>query len=73
MLSIKSLGTAGSGIEEYYEHLAQDDYYENGGEPPGQWQGELASEFYLFGNVQPGQLGQMFRGLPTGRSFSFVC
>lgn len=62
MLSIKSLGTAGSGIEEYYEHLAQDDYYENGGEPPGRWQGKLASELYLFGNVQPGQLGQMFRG-----------
>ncbi len=63
MLSIKSLGTAGSGIEEYYEHLAQDDYYENGGEPPGQWQGGLTASLYLFGTVRPGQLGQMFRGL----------
>lgn len=63
MLSIKSLGTAGSGIEAYYEHLAQDDYYQNGGEPPGQWQGELASELYLFGAVKPGQLGEMFRGM----------
>ncbi len=62
MLSVKSLGTAGSGIEEYYEHLAQDDYYENGGEPPGQWQGALSSELYLFGMIRPGQLGQMFRG-----------
>lgn len=72
MLSIKSLGTAGSGIEEYYEHLAQDDYYENGGEPPGQWHGKLASELYLFGNVQQGQLGQMFRGFHplTGEALS---
>lgn len=72
MLSIKSLGTAGSGVEEYYEHLAQDDYYENGGEPPGQWHGKLASELYLFGNVQPGQLGQMFRGFHplTGETLS---
>lgn len=72
MLSIKSLGTAGSGVEEYYEHLAQDDYYENGGEPPAQWYGKLASELYLFGNVQPGQLGQMFRGFHplTGETLS---
>lgn len=62
MLSVKSLGMAGSGVEEYYEHLAQDDYYENGGEPPGQWQGALAKELYLFGTVRQGQLGQMFRG-----------
>lgn len=62
MLSIKALGVSGSGIEEYYEHLAQDDYYENGGEPPGQWKGSLAANLYLFGSVRPGQLGQMFRG-----------
>lgn len=63
MLSIKSLGTAGSGVEAYYEHLAQDDYYQNGGEPPGQWQGSLASELYLFNTVKFGQLGNMFRGM----------
>ena len=63
MLSIRSLGIASAGVEEYYEHLAQgDEYYENGGEPPGQWQGLLASELYLFGQVQKGQLGDMFRG-----------
>jgi conjugative relaxase-like TrwC/TraI family protein len=62
MLSIKSLGAAGSGVEAYYEHLAQDDYYENGGEPPGQWQGSLAAKLFLFGSVRSGQLGQMFRG-----------
>lgn len=64
MLSIRSLGIASAGVEEYYEHLAQgDEYYENGGEPPGQWQGLLASELYLFGQVQKGQLGDMFRGI----------
>lgn len=64
MLSIRSLGIASSGAEKYYEHLTQgDEYYENGGEPPGQWQGKLASELYLFGEVQKGQLGAMFRGL----------
>jgi conjugative relaxase-like TrwC/TraI family protein len=64
MLSIRSLGIASAGVEEYYEHLAQgDEYYESGGEPPGQWQGLLASELYLFGQVQKGQLGDMFRGI----------
>lgn len=63
MLSIKSLGIASGGAEAYYEHLMQgDEYYEKGGEPPGQWQGKLASELYLFGEVQKGQLKSMFQG-----------
>lgn len=63
MLSVKSLGIASGGAEAYYEHLTQgDEYYEKGGEPPGQWQGKLASELYLFGQVQKGELKSIFQG-----------
>lgn len=62
MLSIKSLGAADSGISKYYEHLGADDYYTQGGEPPGQWDGKLASAFGLSGNVRAGQLQKLFEG-----------
>jgi conjugative relaxase-like TrwC/TraI family protein len=72
MLSTKSLGTADSGIASYYEHLAQDDYYQDGSEPPGQWHGTLSGAIGLAGNVRPGQLGQLFQGYDplTGRALA---
>lgn len=63
MLSVKSLGAADSELAGYYESLACDDYYEAGGEPPGQWRGQLTHELDLYGSVQPGQLGHVFRGV----------
>lgn len=62
MLSTKSLGTADSGIASYYEHLAQDDYYQAGSEPPGQWHGALSGALGLHGDVRPGQLRRLFEG-----------
>lgn len=72
MLSVKSLGTADSGIAGYYEHLAVDDYYQAGSEPPGQWQGRLASVLGLDGEVQAGQLRQLFGGFDpaSGRALA---
>jgi Ti-type conjugative transfer relaxase TraA len=72
MLSVKSLGTADSGIAGYYEHLAVDDYYDAGAEPPGQWQGRLAGVLGLVGEVQAGQLRQLFEGFDpaTGRALA---
>lgn len=72
MLSTKSLGTASSGIAGYYEHLSADDYYDQGDEPPGQWQGRLAGVLGLNGVVQAGQLRQLFEGYDpvTGRALS---
>lgn len=72
MLSVKSLGTADSGIAGYYEHLAVDDYYQAGSEPPGQWQGRLAGVLGLAGEVRSGQLRQLFEGVDpiSGRALA---
>jgi len=64
VLSISPLGKAGAagGVSNYYENLAREDYYENGGEPPGRWMGRLADDMGLVGNVKDGQLKAMFEG-----------
>jgi conjugative relaxase-like TrwC/TraI family protein len=66
MLSVKPLGKAGGdaakGAAGYYENLAKEDYYEQGGEPPGRWLGQLAGEMELAGQVKDGQLRAMFEG-----------
>jgi Ti-type conjugative transfer relaxase TraA len=62
MLSVKSLGTADSGISAYYESLSADDYYERGEEPPGQWHGRLAGVLGLDSVVKPGELRKLFEG-----------
>ena len=62
MLSVKSLGAADSGIAQYYEHLGADDYYTEGGEPPGEWHGRMSGALGLSGNVRPGQLQRLFEG-----------
>lgn len=62
MLSIKSIGAAESDVAAYYEQLAQDDYYQIGLEPAGRWNGRLADELLLYGEVKKGQLGMMFKG-----------
>ena len=62
MLSVKSLGAADSGIASYYEHLGADDYYADGGEPPGEWHGRLSGALGLSENVRPGQLQRLFEG-----------
>lgn len=62
MLSIKSLGTADSGIAGYYEHLSADDYYQEGAEPPGQWHGRLSGALGLNWSIQPGALRKLFEG-----------
>jgi Ti-type conjugative transfer relaxase TraA len=62
MLSIKSIGAAESDVAEYYEQLAQDDYYQIGLEPAGRWYGDLTGELELYGEVKSGQLGAMFKG-----------
>jgi len=62
VLSVKSLGAADSGIAKYYEHLGADDYYTEGGEPPGEWHGRMSGAIGLSGYVRPGQLQRLFEG-----------
>lgn len=62
MLSLHSLGTAGGGAERYYTALARDDYYTQGGEPPGEWQGQGAAEWGLAGAVDATALQNVLQG-----------
>lgn len=60
MLSIKSMA---SGSENYYLHLAREDYYLEGGEPPGVWFGDGARALGIAGQtVESSQLRAMFAG-----------
>jgi conjugative relaxase-like TrwC/TraI family protein len=64
MLSISKM-SAGQG--KYYMDLAREDYYLEGGEPPGQWWGRGAEEVGLTGAVDREQLANLFEGLhPAG-------
>lgn len=61
MLSSKSL-KAGSGADVYYENLSREDYYDNGGEPPGRWVGAQAEELELAGKIEKGELTKIMQG-----------
>ena len=63
MLSISAMK---GGQQNYYLSLAREDYYLNGGEPPGLWHGQGASELGLSGTVDGEALSRLFEGLhPT--------
>ncbi|WP_167631043.1 MobF family relaxase [Mariprofundus ferrooxydans] len=55
--SISAISNAG-----YYEDLAKEDYYEGGGEPPGEWQGSGAESLGLTGTLADGELKMMLEG-----------
>jgi len=46
-----SIGSMKSGQGFYYAHLAREDYYLDGGEPPGHWYGAALNHFRLDGDV----------------------
>jgi conjugative relaxase-like TrwC/TraI family protein len=64
MLSIKALKP---GNERYYLSLALEDYYRQGGEPPGFWVGSGATILGLTGEVQNEQLSKLFQGYTPDR------
>ena len=45
MLSMSKISTSNGA--DYYLNLAREDYYLNGGEPPGRWFGESVEHFGL--------------------------
>jgi Ti-type conjugative transfer relaxase TraA len=53
---------AESGVAEYYQNLAAEDYYLHGGEPPGRYAGSLAPSLHLTGAVADGELSLLLRG-----------
>ena len=64
MLSISS--PLGAGQDEYYADLASEDYYFDGGEPPGEWFGEGAEFLGLRGQVNNDQFRELFSGFLNG-------
>ena len=59
MLSISALG---KGQGDYYLNLGNEDYYLEGGEPPGQWHGQGAAHLGLIGQVNKQPFQQLFMG-----------
>lgn len=57
-----SIGAMKSGQANYYQNLAQEDYYLHGGEPPGKWLGEGALALGLAGIVAGDDLAAHFLG-----------
>jgi conjugative relaxase-like TrwC/TraI family protein len=52
---------------DYYDELAEEDYYNNGGEPPGVWLGRAAPLLGLSGQVESADFRQLMQGYsPTG-------
>ena len=65
MMSFKSIGAGkdASASAEYYENLATEDYYNEGGEPPGKWIGEHAKALGMDGEqVAKGELAAALKG-----------
>lgn len=63
MLSSKGIKAGDAGeMAAYYEGLAGEDYYTNGGEPPGRWIGAGAERLGLDGEVKKGELRAAFHG-----------
>lgn len=64
MLSINKVSLRNA---EYYANLAREDYYLQGGEPPGQWHGRGAAALGLTGQVAREQFLNLFQGFaPDG-------
>ena len=66
MLSVAFI-SAGQGY--YYTQLGRDDFYLEGGEPPGRWVGEGSGHLNLEGRVDPTELHNLLLGYsPDGES-----
>lgn len=57
-----SIGAMAGGQSSYYLSLAREDYYLEGGEPPGRWLGKGAERLGLVGEVGRQQLEELFEG-----------
>ena len=62
MLSIGAMGKAGGGAGDYYTNLAREDYYTQGGEPPGKWRGQAAALLGLEGHIERQDLRSLLSG-----------
>lgn len=61
-----SIGSMSGGQGNYYAGLAREDYYTNGGEPPGTWFGKGAEKLGLSGQVKTEEFLEVFSGFKDG-------
>lgn len=59
---VLSIGAMGGGQGEYYIGLGREDYYTEGGEPPGKWFGRGAEDLRLRGIVDPDAFRNLLEG-----------
>ena len=69
---VLSIGAMSGGQHAYYISLAREDYYTQGGEPPGRWFGQGARSLNLDGLVREDTLSNLFRGYSPDGSHSLV-
>lgn len=67
-----SMGAMSGDQAGYYLGLAREDYYLEGGEPPGQWYGRGSDALNLSGTVEATQLYNLFDGLSPDGSKELV-
>ena len=62
-----SIGKMSVGQHAYYDELAKEDYYLEGGEPPGKWIGQGASALNLSGEIKSKEFSDLFAGELRGK------
>ena len=67
-----SIGAMKGGQQDYYLALAREDYYLNGGEPPGLWHGQGAADLGLSGVVDGESLTRLFEGYHPTENRSLI-
>ncbi len=67
-----SMGAMSGDQAGYYLSLAREDYYLEGGEPPGRWYGNGAADLGLVGTVEADHLYNLFRGSSPDGSIALV-
>ncbi|MCP5537726.1 MAG: relaxase domain-containing protein [Akkermansiaceae bacterium] len=62
-----SIGKMSVGQHAYYDELAKEDYYLEGGEPPGKWLGQGATALNLSGEIRSKEFSDLFAGELRGK------
>jgi len=62
-----SIGKMSVGQHAYYDELAKEDYYLEGGEPPGKWFGQGTSDLNLQGEIRSKDFSDLFAGELRGK------
>ena len=70
MLSVKRMSA--SSVDYFLDLASRDEYYTNGGEPPGRWVGEGCNELGLEGEIIPNDFRNIFNGFSPDGTLQLV-